>query len=150
MDIKNNLTQRVLVVGAGPIGLAVAAALASQGIAVDIIDKRAAASPHSRAFGLEPVTLELLNAWGIADEMIRQGIVWSSAPVGDKKGRTLSFSTLDLEFPYMVIIPQSYTEAVLTIWAEKTGIDIQRNCKLKTLTTHRPKDRSKNKRKTIR
>ncbi|MBS9427707.1 MULTISPECIES: FAD-dependent monooxygenase [Photorhabdus] len=133
MDIKNNLTQRVLVVGAGPIGLAVASALASQGIAVDIIDKRAAASPHSRAFGLEPVTLELLNAWGIADEMIRQGIVWSSAPVGDKKGRTLSFSTLALEFPYMVIIPQSYTEAILTAWAEKMGIDIQRNCKLKTL-----------------
>lgn len=44
MVVKN---EQVLVVGAGPVGLAVAAALAELGIAVDLIDKRPVASPHS-------------------------------------------------------------------------------------------------------
>ncbi|WP_338804174.1 FAD-dependent monooxygenase [Xenorhabdus griffiniae] len=134
MTSNTRITQRVLVVGAGPVGLAVAAALSVQGISVDLIDKRPAASLHSRAFGLEPITLELLSAWNIADEMIRRGIVWAEAPVGDKKGRTLSFSTLALEFPYMVIIPQSYTESVLTEWANKVGVNLKRGMELKTLT----------------
>ncbi|MDX7999376.1 hypothetical protein FE394_09210 [Xenorhabdus sp. Reich] len=133
MGSNTRITQRVLVVGAGPVGLAVSAALSAQGISVDLIDKRSEASPHSRAFGLEPITLELLNAWGIADEMIRQGIVWAEAPVGDKQGRTLSFSTLALEFPYMVIIPQSYTERVLTEWVNKVGVNFKRGLELKTL-----------------
>ncbi|MEG8234019.1 FAD-dependent monooxygenase [Pseudomonas orientalis] len=125
--------EQVLVVGAGPVGLAAAAALAESGIEVDLIDKRAMASPHSRAFGLEPVTLELLNAWGLADEMIRRGIVWASAPLGDKSGRTLSFSKLPCEYPHMVIIPQSETEAVLTDWANRVGVKLRRGHALKTL-----------------
>lgn len=127
--------QQVLVVGAGPVGLAVAAALSGQGITVDIIDKRSVASPHSRAFGLEPVTLELLNAWGVAQEMICRGIVWESVPLGDKEGRTLSFSKLPCEYPYMVIIPQSQIESVLTEWANRVGINLKRGYELKTLVT---------------
>lgn len=132
MVVKN---EQVLVVGAGPVGLAVAAALAELGIAVDLIDKRPVASPHSRAFGLEPVTLELLNAWGVADEMIRRGIVWASAPLGDKAGRTLSFSKLSCEYPHMVIIPQSQTESVLTDWVNRLGVNLRRGYTLKALVT---------------
>lgn len=132
----NQSVQRVLVVGAGPVGLAVAAALAAQGIAVDLIDKRPAASPYSRAFGLEPITLELLNTWGVADEMIRRGIVWSSAPLGDRAGRTLSFSHLPCEYPYMVIIPQSQTESILTEWALRVGVNLQRGYKATALVVH--------------
>ncbi|WP_337264688.1 MULTISPECIES: FAD-dependent monooxygenase [unclassified Serratia (in: enterobacteria)] len=136
MDTNPQSVQRVLVVGAGPVGLAVAAALAAQGIAVDLIDKRPLASPYSRAFGLEPVTLELLNAWGVADEMIRRGIVWTSAPLGDRAGRTLSFSRLPCEYPYMVIIPQSQTESVLTEWALRVGVNLQRGYKVTALAAH--------------
>lgn len=136
MDTNPQSVQRVLVVGAGPVGLAVAAALAAQGIAVDLIDKRPVASPYSRAFGLEPVTLELLNAWGVADEMIRRGIVWTSAPLGDRAGRTLSFSRLPCEYPYMVIIPQSQTESVLTEWALRVGVNLQRGYKATALAVH--------------
>lgn len=128
-----HFAQQVLVVGAGPVGLTVAAALSELGIAVDIIDKRPTASPHSRAFGLEPVTLELLNAWGVAEEMVRRGIVWASAPLGDKAGRTLSFSKLPCEYPYMVIIPQSQTESVLTEWANRVGVHLKRGYELKAL-----------------
>lgn len=129
--------KRVLVIGAGPVGLAVAAAIASKGIEVDLIDKRPTASPHSRAFGLEPATLELLNAWGVADEMIHRGIVWDNAPLGDKGGRSLSFSKLPSEYPYMVIIPQSQTESVLTNWALKVGVNLKRNHELQDITPYK-------------
>ncbi|WBF45737.1 FAD-dependent monooxygenase [Serratia rubidaea] len=130
MDSHQQVITRVLVVGAGPVGLSVAAALSAQGIVVDLIDKRATASPYSRAFGLEPVTLELLNSWGLAEEIIRRGIVWAHAPLGDKAGRTLSFSGLPCEYPYMVIIPQSQTESVLTAWAERVGVNLRRSCRV--------------------
>lgn len=82
---------------------------------------------------MEPVTLELLNAWGVADEMIRRGIVWASAPLGDKAGRTLSFSKLPCEYPHMVIIPQSQTESVLTDWVNRVEVNLRRGYALKAL-----------------
>lgn len=51
----------VLVVGAGPTGLTLAAELAMAGVTCRVIDKRAEPSPHSRALGLLPRTLELLD-----------------------------------------------------------------------------------------
>lgn len=68
--------------------------------------------------------------------MIRRGIVWTSAPLGDRAGRTLSFSRLPCEYPYMVIIPQSQTESVLTEWALCAGVNLQRGYKATKLTVH--------------
>ena len=64
---------RVLVVGARPTGLTAGVELARQGVEVDVIDKRNAASTWSRAVGIQPLSLELLQASGVSDALLSEG-----------------------------------------------------------------------------
>lgn len=58
----------VLVVGAGPTGLAVAALLARRGAAVTVVDRRAGPCPQPRAVHLDGAAVRVLQAVGVADE----------------------------------------------------------------------------------
>jgi hypothetical protein len=64
----------VLVVGAGPVGLTMAAELSRHGIRPRIIDRLAAPSPYCRAIGVSPRTLEVFDDMGIARQIIDAGI----------------------------------------------------------------------------
>ena len=64
----------VLVVGAGPVGLTMAAELARHGTRCRIIDRLAQPLPYCRAIGVTPRTLEVWEDMGIAREMIDAGL----------------------------------------------------------------------------
>ena len=72
----------VIIVGAGPTGLTLAAELASLGIHTRVIEKRSSPSPYSRAFGILPRTLELLDLRGQADGLVDRGLPWAHASMG--------------------------------------------------------------------
>src|SRR5262245_35664697 len=59
----------VLVVGAGPSGLALAAALARQGVRALTIDRHAGTSTFPKATGVRLRTMEILRSWGLADQI---------------------------------------------------------------------------------
>ena len=59
---------QVLIVGAGPTGLALACQLARCGIDCMIVEKGAALTPYSRALGVHARTLEIYDQFGIAEE----------------------------------------------------------------------------------
>src|SRR5665647_1762348 len=63
----------VLVVGAGPTGLTLAAQLAAYGIRCRIIDRSLDRARESRALAIQPRTLEVLAALGVTSEMIACG-----------------------------------------------------------------------------
>jgi 2-polyprenyl-6-methoxyphenol hydroxylase-like FAD-dependent oxidoreductase len=63
----------VLVVGAGPTGLAAALFLRRRGLPVWIIDQAAAPSSTSRALVVNPRTLELLEPSGVAQRTVTAG-----------------------------------------------------------------------------
>ena len=63
----------VLVVGAGPSGSALAIDLARRGLKIRIIDKQPAAFAGSRAKGLQPRSLEMLEDFGILKDIIAAG-----------------------------------------------------------------------------
>ncbi|WP_433731391.1 FAD-dependent oxidoreductase [Actinoplanes sp. CA-051413] len=108
-------TTDVLIVGAGPVGLATAAALTGAGVDVTVVDRAATAAHTSRAAVVHAHTLEVLDRIGAADPLAAAGIPAPRFTIRDRD-RTLvpiSFVDLPTRFPYALMVPQSTTEAVL-------------------------------------
>jgi len=63
----------VLIVGAGPVGLMLACELRRRDIAFRIIDKVSAFPQTSRANGLHPRSMEVLDSLGVADQVQARG-----------------------------------------------------------------------------
>ncbi|WP_034517048.1 FAD-dependent monooxygenase [Actinomadura rifamycini] len=59
----------VLIVGGGLVGLAMSAFLARLGVPALLVERRSGPSPHPRARGVNPRTMELLRLLGIADRV---------------------------------------------------------------------------------
>ena len=64
----------VLIVGAGPVGLAAALSLAHQGLSVRVIEAEPGLTEDHRAGSFHPPTLEMLAPFGVTDAMQRIGI----------------------------------------------------------------------------
>lgn len=111
----------VAVVGAGASGLFVAHVLARLGLSVRMFDLHAAPPRHSRAIGVHPPGLRLLDRFGMAEALIDRGVCvpGGMAYVGPKGGRTrlvgrLTFAGLLPEpYPFVLTLPQHQTETVL-------------------------------------
>lgn len=105
----------VLVIGAGPTGLALACSLASRGIDHVIVDEALEGANTSRAAVIHARTLELLQTLGVTDSLIQQGVIVPQFTVreGDRVLLELDFSTLPSKYPYTLMVPQNVTEAIL-------------------------------------
>jgi len=67
-------SDRVLIAGAGPVGLVAAAALVRRGVPVTVFEASATQSEESRASTFHPSTLDFLAELGFADDLIAQGL----------------------------------------------------------------------------
>ncbi|MEV5707548.1 FAD-dependent monooxygenase [Actinoallomurus sp. NPDC052274] len=121
----------VLIVGGGPTGLMLAGDLAAAGTSCAVLERRDRESDLSRAFGVHARTLELLDARGVADDLIARGLPISRlAPFG------LEFSRLPSRFPYMLGVPQYETERVLGARARQLGAEILSGTEMVRLIQH--------------
>ncbi len=64
---------RILIVGAGPVGLAAAVELRRRGMTPRIIDANSGPAPESRALAVNPRTLEILDPSGATERMLARG-----------------------------------------------------------------------------
>lgn len=120
--------ERVIVVGAGPTGLALAAELALGGVQCTVLEKRSGAPNITRAFGVSARTLEHLDARGLADEVISKGNKVPRAQVNVDV--FVDFTQLDSRYNFMLIVPQSGTEAVLERRCHELGVEIERGAEV--------------------
>ncbi len=128
----------VLVVGAGPTGLTLAAQLARFGVRCRIVDSSTDRARESRALGIQPRTLEVLLALGIADELVRRGSPNTRLYVHRRGGRVTSSPMFDIgvgdtAYPFLLFLAQSETEAVLIDRLASDGITVERNTHVQEL-----------------
>src|SRR5919204_5171161 len=112
----------VVIVGAGPTGLLLAGDLAAAGVACTVLERRADESNLTRAFGVHARTLEVLDARGLADDLIATGTTVGA--VRAFGGVELDLSRLPTRFPFVLVTPQYHTERLLTERAAALGAEI--------------------------
>lgn len=125
----------LLIVGAGPVGLTAALLLAERGIRARVIDKLSEPSPYSKAFGVNPRILTLLEQTGVTEQMLVQGWRMSAINVWKRERRLfrLELSTVKHRYPFMLIYSQAKSEALLSDALVERGIQVKRDVTLKTL-----------------
>jgi 2-polyprenyl-6-methoxyphenol hydroxylase-like FAD-dependent oxidoreductase len=118
----------VVVVGAGPTGLALAGELALQGVRCRVLERRGERPNLTRAFAVHARTLELLDARGLADAVVAGGIpVHEVAPTPKA---TVELGGLDTRYPMVLIAPQGITEQVLEDRAAELGVEVVRGAQV--------------------
>jgi 2-polyprenyl-6-methoxyphenol hydroxylase-like FAD-dependent oxidoreductase len=122
----------VLIAGAGPVGLAMAAELVRYGVSVRIIDKNAGRSETSKALVLWSRTLELFDRTGCAPALVQAGVKVTGLSIATE-AREVARVTLDgvaSPHPYALMLPQSETERLLEEHLNANGVQVERQVEL--------------------
>jgi 2-polyprenyl-6-methoxyphenol hydroxylase-like FAD-dependent oxidoreductase len=122
----------VLVAGAGPVGLTLAAELARYKIPVRIIDKAPARTDKSKALGVWARTLELLDRAGCTEAFISAGLKATSVSIskGAEILARVGLDGIDSDFKFLLLIPQSESERLLEEHLHSLGGKVERNVEL--------------------
>jgi len=125
----------VLVVGAGPNGLALAVWLARFGVRFRIIDKNEDVAPISRALGVHARTLEFYRQLGFADAVIARGVIMPSLNLWARGKRAARVPLEDIghgltRFPFVLDLSQDEHERVLIEKLAEAGCQVERRTEL--------------------
>jgi len=114
-DFDTDFDTDVLIVGAGPSGLALAAALAAGGIRAAVIDRLAEGANTSRAAVVHARTLEVLEPLGVSSRLVDRGLQAQRFTIRDRDQvlMPIDFDTLPTRYPYSLMVSQAVTESVL-------------------------------------
>ncbi|RVX41274.1 2-polyprenyl-6-methoxyphenol hydroxylase-like FAD-dependent oxidoreductase [Nonomuraea polychroma] len=119
----------VIIAGGGPTGMMLAGELRLHGVHALVLEKDAEPSRIVRGLGLHARSIEVMDQRGLLDRFLALG---QQYPVG---GFFAGISKpapdrLDTAHPYVLAIPQTTTERLLTEHAAELGAEIRRGCEL--------------------
>jgi 3-(3-hydroxy-phenyl)propionate hydroxylase len=122
---------KVLIAGAGPVGLTAALLLGSKGISVTLLEAEDAISEELRASTFHPPTLDMMAPFGVTARMLEAGLVcptWQIRlhPSGDRAVFDLSVLKDESDHPYRLQCEQAkYCEFVLDAVKKRPSVDIR-------------------------
>lgn len=124
----------VLVVGAGPTGLALAAGLRRFGVSFRIIDRLVDRAHESRALAVQARTLEILDALGLGDALVALGRTTTRFMVHFEDRVALArlggFTAPGTRYPFILFVSQARTEALLGEHLSSHGVTVERGIEL--------------------
>lgn len=116
----------VIIIGSGPTGMMLAGELAVAGVDVAIVERRLDQSLEgSRASGLHPRAIELLDQRGIADRFLSQGQKHYSVAMA---GTILNASDRSTRHNYTLGLWQEKIERGLADWIAELAVTLYRGC----------------------
>ncbi|ORW96749.1 pentachlorophenol monooxygenase [Mycobacterium sp. IEC1808] len=126
----------VLVVGAGPTGLALGASLTAKGVRAVVVDALAEGQNTTRAAVVNARTLEVLEELDVARRMVKAGLIAPRFTM--RAGRRIlipvDFSALPTKYPYSLMLSQADTERLLLERLHELGGRVIRPKTLSRLT----------------
>jgi 2-polyprenyl-6-methoxyphenol hydroxylase-like FAD-dependent oxidoreductase len=127
---------QVLVVGAGPTGLVLAAQLLARGVRTRIIDKAAGPASQSRAVAIHARVLELLDTMGLAETFIAHGhqVRRFRMYAGRRSLLNLDMGRNGSRYGFILHIPQSETERLLRVRVAEFGGTVEQGVELVRLS----------------
>jgi 2-polyprenyl-6-methoxyphenol hydroxylase-like FAD-dependent oxidoreductase len=124
-----------VIVGAGPVGLTMAAELQRYGLSTRIVDKDSARTDKSKAVVVWARTLELLDRTGsgVAQRFIDAGFKaeYTSIYAGGEQIVRVELSSVDTPYKFMLLIQQSETERLLEEHLAGLGARVERQVEFK-------------------
>jgi len=129
----------VIIVGAGPTGLALAGQLARYGVDFVIIDKKETTTPYSKAIGVQARTLEIYEQIGLADDMVALGTITEHARLiegGEVRAEIelTNFGKGMSPYPFLLIVEQGRHEKLLYDHLRTLEKDVLWNTELYSFT----------------
>jgi 2-polyprenyl-6-methoxyphenol hydroxylase-like FAD-dependent oxidoreductase len=106
---------QILIVGAGPSGLALAAELKRRGVDVAIVDQQPAGANTSRACVVHARTMEVLQPLGVIRDLLAEGVKVPVFCVRDRNRSLLTVDSSDIPsfYRFTLMIPQNRIEQIL-------------------------------------
>jgi 3-(3-hydroxy-phenyl)propionate hydroxylase len=124
--------KRVLVVGAGPVGMVCALALNRAGIQVTVFEQEPAPVQDQRAASIHPTTLEMLDALNVTETIIPRGLVSETYQYRDRQSGELiaQFDLRELKdeckFPFVLQYEQyKLTRDIAARYANESDFDVR-------------------------
>ena len=120
---------QILIVGAGPTGLALALFLVRAGVQPRIIDKNSGPGQASRAMAVQARTLEFYRQLGFADQVVAQGIPMETLSLW-AHGQAADISIKDFgeglsPYPFILSFPQDDHERLLVAQLQAVGVEVE-------------------------
>jgi len=130
----------VLIVGAGPVGLFTALALAQEGVRVTVIEGAPDISDSPRAIAYFPVVMAALKKLGVLEDLDREGVhlqtLFQNAPGIGFRG-TLSFKVLQgLTYDYQIQAGQDVAARIACEHARRHGVEVLFDHRLVSMEQH--------------
>ena len=122
------MAAQVLVIGAGPVGLAAASELLRHGVSVRLVERKAKANEHSNAAVIHVRTQEILCAMGAVEGVLREGYALPGMrprALGKRLG-LIDVSGAPSPFPAPRMLGQQHTERLLIEHFERLGGKVER------------------------